>query len=38
MRVIVDTNVVISAILKDRVPEEVVLFLGAHPECFYPAR
>ena len=27
MRVLVDTNVVISAILRDRVPEKVILFL-----------
>ena len=27
MRVVVDTNVVVSAILRDRLPERVVLFL-----------
>ena len=32
MKVIVDTNVVISAVLKDRVPEEVILFVLAHPD------
>jgi putative PIN family toxin of toxin-antitoxin system len=32
MRVIIDTNVVVSAVLKDRVPEEVILFVVQHPE------
>ena len=31
MRVLVDTNVVISAILRDRVPEKVILFLIGNP-------
>ena len=32
MRVIVDTNVVVSAILRDRLPEKVLLFIIAHPD------
>lgn len=32
MRVIVDTNVVVSAILRDRLPEKVLLFLIARPD------
>lgn len=32
MKVIIDTNVVISAALKDRNPELVVLFVVQHPE------
>ena len=32
MRVVIDTNVVVSAALKDRVPEEVILFIFGHPE------
>ena len=32
MRVVIDTNVVVSAALKDRVPEEVILFIVGHPE------
>lgn len=32
MRVIIDTNVVISAALKDRRPEQVILFVSGHPE------
>ena len=32
MKVIIDTNVVVSAVLKDRVPEEVILFVVQHPE------
>lgn len=27
MKVVIDTNVVVSAVLKDRVPEDVILFL-----------
>lgn len=30
MRVLIDTNVIVSAALRDRVPEEVVLFVAAH--------
>ncbi|MEW5831188.1 MAG: putative toxin-antitoxin system toxin component, PIN family [Chloroflexota bacterium] len=32
MKVIFDTNVVVSAILKDRVPEEVILFVLGNPD------
>jgi len=32
VRVVIDTNVVVSAALKDRVPEEVILFIVGHPE------
>jgi len=32
VKVIIDTSVVISAALKDRVPEEVILFVLAKPE------
>ena len=32
MKVVIDTNVVVSAALKDRVPEEVILFIALHPE------
>ena len=32
MRVVIDTNVVVSAILKDRKPEEVILFVRRQPE------
>ena len=32
MRVIVDTNVVVSAILRDRLPEKVLLFIIAQPD------
>ncbi len=32
MRVVIDTSVVISAALKDRIPEEVILFVLAKPE------
>jgi len=32
MKVVIDTNVVISAALKDRIPEEVLLFVVRHPE------
>lgn len=32
MKVIIDTNVVVSAVLKDRVPEEIILFVVEHPE------
>ena len=32
MRVIIDSNVVVSAILKNRNPETVVLFVVKHPE------
>ena len=32
MRVVVDTNVVVSAILRDRLPERVLLFIIAQPD------
>jgi predicted nucleic acid-binding protein len=32
MRVIVDTNVVVSAILRDRLPEKILLFIIARPD------
>lgn len=33
MRVVVDTNVVVSAILRDRNPERAILHLIGNPEC-----
>ena len=32
MKVVIDTNVVVSAALKDRNPEAVILFVVKHPE------
>jgi len=32
VRVVIDTNVVVSAILRDRVPEDVILFVVEEPE------
>ena len=32
MRVVVDTNIVVSAILRDRLPERVILFIIARPD------
>ena len=32
MKVVIDTNVLVSAALKDRGPERVILFLVEHPE------
>ena len=32
MKVVIDTNVIVSAALKDRDPETVVLFVAEHPE------
>ena len=32
MRVVVDTNVVVSAILRDRLPEKILLFILGHPD------
>jgi putative PIN family toxin of toxin-antitoxin system len=32
MRVVIDTNVVVSAVLKDRVPEEVILFVASRED------
>lgn len=34
MKVVIDTNVVISAALKDRNPEQVILFILKHPVDF----
>ena len=32
MKVVIDTNVLVSAALRDRGPERVILFLAEHPE------
>ena len=32
MKVIIDTNVLVSAVLKDRTPEEIILFIIQQPE------
>ena len=32
MKIVIDTNIVISAILKDRDPEIVILFVAGHPD------
>ncbi len=32
MKIVIDTNVLISAILKDRTPEQVILFIADHDE------
>ncbi|MDD5139205.1 MAG: putative toxin-antitoxin system toxin component, PIN family [Verrucomicrobiales bacterium] len=32
MRVVIDTNVVVSAILRDRLPEKILLFVLGHPD------
>ena len=32
MRVVVDTNVVVSAILRDRLPEKILVFILARPD------
>jgi putative PIN family toxin of toxin-antitoxin system len=32
MRVVVDTNVLISAAFRDRLPEDVIMFLVSHPD------
>ena len=32
MKVVIDTNVIVSAALKDRAPEELILFIVGHPE------
>jgi putative PIN family toxin of toxin-antitoxin system len=37
MKVVIDANVVVSAVLKDRVPEEVILFVLAKPEFTWTA-
>ena len=33
MKVLIDTNVHISAVWRDRKPEEVILWVIAHPDC-----
>ena len=33
MRVVIDTNVVVSAILRDRIPEKILLFIIARLDC-----
>ena len=37
MKIVVDTNVLVSAILKDRVPEDVLLFIIATPDIEWVA-
>ena len=37
MKIIVDTNVIISAALRDRDPELVILFIVSHPDRFSPS-
>jgi len=32
VKIVIDTNVVVSAVLKDRIPEEVILFVVSNPE------
>jgi len=32
MKVVIDTNVLVSAVLRDRVPEEVILFVVSHAD------
>ena len=32
MKVVIDTNILVSAALKDRVPEEVILYTAAQPD------
>src|SRR6185369_5117330 len=32
MRIVVDTNVLVSAVLRDRIPQEVILFIAAHED------
>lgn len=33
MKVVVDTNVLVSAALKDKDPETVIRWIAAHPDC-----
>lgn len=35
MRVVVDTNILISAAIKDRIPEKVILWIVANPLVFW---
>lgn len=37
MKVVIDTNVLVSAILRDRAPEEVVKFVILHPKLVWLA-
>ena len=37
MRVVVDTNVVVSAILRDRLPEKILVFILGHPDFEWAA-
>lgn len=37
MKVVIDTNVLVSAALKDRTPEEVLLFVFAQPDITWVA-
>ena len=37
MKVVIDTNVVVSAVLKDRVPEDVILFVIGNQEFTWVA-
>ncbi len=32
MKVVIDTNVLVSAIIKDKTPEKVILFIVEHPD------
>ena len=32
MKVVVDTNVLVSAIIKDKIPEKIILFIVKHPD------
>ena len=33
MIVVVDTNVLVSAALRNRLPERVVIYVATHPDC-----
>lgn len=34
MKILIDTNILVSAALRDRIPEQVVLYVADHPESF----
>jgi putative PIN family toxin of toxin-antitoxin system len=34
MKILIDTNVLVSAVLRDRIPEQVVLYIAERPELF----
>jgi putative PIN family toxin of toxin-antitoxin system len=34
MKILIDTNVLVSAVLRDRIPEQVVLYIADRPELF----